>query len=163
MDGEYDIFGNPIIPPLTKATEVASPTPKAVPSFNIGDNVEVKEGGKKFRKATVLKVDSSLGALDLAYSDDSRECGVPFSLCRKVHTADEAISDDGPPGIGRPTIPVKSEAEVSGRRKRDGPGSKARACYELVKTFSEPEQEAAYAILLSLDGVRASKGGASNG
>lgn len=63
------------------------------------------------------------------------------------------VSDTAaPPGMVIAVNPLEPAKEGKPRRpKKDG---KARSIYELVKTFSDAEQEAAYSMLLALDSVR---------
>ena len=97
-DGEYDIMGNPIVAPKptpTRSTEVnpkPTPTPTApapapttemaVKKFSVGDKVEVKEGGRKYRAAEVTSVDDTAKCLDVVYGDGEKECGIPLTLVR---------------------------------------------------------------------------------
>jgi hypothetical protein len=135
-EGEYDIAGNLI--GGSSAVEAAT----AEPLFKKGDPCEVKEGGTKFRAATVVKFDEGIGAVDVTYTDDGEfECGVPVNLVRK-------------PGAVEPP-----KQQVRPKQKR-AKGSKEvplpRQCYELVKGFSAAEQVAALQMLQALDSVRMS-------
>jgi hypothetical protein len=174
-DGEYDIFGNLIVAKQEITQEVKGPL------FTVGDKVEVKEGGKVYRKATVIGCDKKgQQHLDLEYDDGEKELEVPISLIRLGSRVPGSASPPGmssktkeestegtTPEIGISTAPVHRKE----RRKKDpesiipeskGSGqtsfsSKSRQCYELIKTFDDKEQEAALAMLLAFDSVRASK------
>jgi len=189
MEGEYDIFGNLVCP---EAESNASPpgmsleaSRKAIVeamSFRVGDAVEVKEGGKVYRSATVVKCELDIGSLDLQYADGEEECGVPINLVRKPKAsppgrlkaqpfAGSESQQLQPPEMALDTEPeaqVDLAAPVNPtkghRSKRESANafaststkevSKARQCYELVKSFTDEEQEAALQMLLALDRVR---------
>jgi len=145
---------------ITAAIPDAAKSPEKN-GYATGDAVEVKEGGKVYRAATVLKVDEVLGCVDLVYADGEKECGVPVNLIRKTAgggAAPAAVAAAAPPGMAAVALPM-SAAEAppsdSGRPRREkGSREKARQCYELVKSFSETEQEAALTMLMALNSVR---------
>jgi hypothetical protein len=164
-DGEYDIMGNPIAAAGGSGAPPGMEKAQPEPLFKTGDKCEVKEGGSKYRAATVVKFDEGIGAVDVAYSDGEKECGVPVNLVRKP----------GAGGGAKPTkpqskpSPVKQqqqqqqgpvdyveEARPPPRRRNKGSKELARQIYDLVKTFSEEEQQAAFQMLQALDSVRAS-------
>jgi hypothetical protein len=170
-DGEYDIFGN----------HVGSTKPPKL--YVSGDAIEVKEGGKKYRAAKVTSFDEELGTVDISYNDGkslsksllsagisqqcdlvsgSVECGIPLGLVRKptgaVISPSMAASNGLPPGMtAAPSATVLPEVSAASPDDRRGRREKARAIYELVKHFSEAEQDAALTMLTALDSVRASK------
>ena len=125
-----------------------------------GDLVEVKEGGNVYRAARVVKFDEGIGSLDLVYDDGEKENGVPINLVRKPKGCSNASMKPGvpvgPPGMiqqqSSPSAPASSPNAPTSRRKKDK--DKARQCYELIKKFSESEQDAAFNMLLALDSVR---------
>jgi len=188
MDGEYDIFGNLVSPAAETNASPPGVTPEATSyavveavSFSIGDAVEVKEGGKVYRAATVIKCELGIGSLDLQYADGEKECGVPVNLVRQPKSSPPGLQQSEPstgsggqqlqpPGMALETAP-EAQANVtaapnptrSRRSKKESSGNsssntkevpKARQCYELVKSFTEDEQEAALQMLLALDRVR---------
>ena len=145
MDGSYDIFGNPISAQSNESVLIDA-VPSVLPLYSPGDEVEVKEGGKKYRAAKIIKFDAEIGSLDVLYIDNGeKENGAPTSLVRKQEGG--STNKNLPPGISKA---ASSDQSTIRSRKSD----KARQCYDLIKTFSESEQEAAYSILLSLDSVR---------
>lgn len=175
MDGEYDIFGNPVSAAPAAAAESSSssgggggdlasnaPTtsqPTTNKLFEAGDKCEVKEGGTKYRAATVIKFDEGIGALDVQYSDGEKECGIPVNLVRKStgSVEREPKSKVAPPVQQQRPVDYAEEAKAPPLRRRNK-GSKevARQIYDLVKNFSDQEQAAALQMLQALDSVRAS-------
>lgn len=183
MDGEYDIFGNMVAPTggeeassvgatLSAAPEAApgaAPGEVVVPvAFRVGDAVEVKEGGKVYRAATIVKCELDIGTLDLLYADGEKECGVPVTLVRPVVEAAAARPPGAalPPGMAPSVAPEAQSAFAAAntgkarRPKKESAAvstkdaSKARQCYELLKGFTDAEQDAALQMLLALDSVR---------
>lgn len=147
MDGEYDIFGNPVKPHIDREPIVKEG--KAAFSLSPGDPVEVKEGGQVYRLGTIVKIDADLGSVDVSFEGGDTESGIPLSLCRQP--LNSAMSS--PPGMSAPAR-AKDESAVPNSRRRKESGATARRCYELIKTFSESEQEAAFAVLQQLDSIR---------
>ena len=165
MDGEYDIMGNPI--GGAAAAHATAPAPAGESSesaggalYKEGDKCEVKEGGSKYRAATVVKFDEGIGAVDVTYSDGEKECGIPVNLVRKAGAGGGAASTTKPkqPPVAqqRPVDYVEEANAPPPRRRNKGSKELARQCYELVKSFSEEEQQAALQMLQALDSVRAS-------
>ena len=175
MDGEYDIFGNPVSAAPAAAAESSSssgggggdlasnaPTtsqPTTNKLFEAGDKCEGKEGGTKYRAATVINFDEVIGALDVQYSDGEKECGIPVNLVRKStgSVEREPKSKVAPPVQQQRPVDYAEEAKAPPLRRRNK-GSKevARQIYDLVKNFSDQEQAAALQMLQALDSVRAS-------
>lgn len=175
-DGEYDIFGN-LIKADSKSSKADAPEEALVIEepqklFAVGDKVDVKEGGKVFRKATVLKYNEKSQELDLQYDDGETESGVPINLI-KLGSRVPAAAPAPPPGMSAPPseaedsgkgVPRKERKSKKDRTAEESMGratifsSKARQCYEMIKTFSEAEQDAALAMIKALDSVRASHG-----
>ena len=129
----------------------------------MGEETEkVKEGGKVYRPATVIKFDEGIGALDLEYNDGEKECGVPVNLIRAVSGgAGVSANIAAPPGMHASPSTVSEEPalETAGnlRRREKNEENIARQCYALVKSFAPEEQEAAMKMLLAFDSVRAGK------
>ena len=173
MDGEYDIFGNPVgaapaaaessssssgggCDPASNAPTICQPSTNKL--FEPGDKCEVKEGGTKYRAATVIKFDEGIGALDVQYSDGEKECGIPVNLVRKNigSVGRDPKSKVAPPVQQQRPVEYAEEAKAPNLRRRNK-GSKevARQIYDLVKNFSDQEQAAALKMLQALDSVRA--------
>jgi len=180
-DGEYDILGNLLEADAPKEEE------KLAPLFVKGDTVDVKEGGNVYRKAVVIKFDEKGQQLCLEYEDGEKESEVPINLIKLGSRVPPAISSASPPGMGGVKAegvkaegvavqPVTTDTAVPAVRKErrtkksKNPvdkeiisgevtsfSSKPRQCYELLKTFSEAEQEAAWTMLQALDSIRACK------
>ena len=80
--------------------------------------------------------------VDVQYTDNGeKECGVPANLVRKPGTK------------GNETVKPRPIQSTPSRRRK-GTKEVARQCYDLIKTFSEKEQEAALQMLQALDTVR---------
>ncbi len=146
MEGEYDIFGNPVKQadkePTVKERKAAfCPSP--------GDPVEVKEGGQVYRLGSVVKIDADLGSVDVSFGGDGIESGIPLSLCRQPLN----LAMSSPPGMSAPAKSKDESAAPNSRRRKES-GAVARKCYELIKTFTEAEQEAAFTVLQQLDLIR---------
>lgn len=163
MDGEYDIMGNPIGGSAAAPAPAGETTESAGPLYKEGDRCEVKEGGSKYREATVVKFDEGIGAVDVTYSDGEKECGIPVNLVRKAGAGGSEATKPttikpkpAPVAQQRPVDYVEEANAPPPRRRNKGSKELARQCYELVKTFSEEEQQAALQMLQALDSVRAS-------
>eukprot|EP00619_Florenciella_sp_RCC1007_P009738 CAMPEP_0205922486 /NCGR_PEP_ID=MMETSP1325-20131115/14567_1 /ASSEMBLY_ACC=CAM_ASM_000708 /TAXON_ID=236786 /ORGANISM="Florenciella sp., Strain RCC1007" /LENGTH=159 /DNA_ID=CAMNT_0053290499 /DNA_START=22 /DNA_END=498 /DNA_ORIENTATION=+ len=157
-DGEYDIMGNPI--GGAAAAAEATPAKAEKTGFSAGDAVEIKEGGKVYRPAVVVKFDEGIGALDVKYEDGETEFGIPINL---VRAAGDGGSSPAPPSgtAPSPKPPAASNPDPTPVRRavEKSAGSDkpiAKQIYSLVKQFTPAEQEAALQMLLAMDSIRGS-------
>ena len=152
------------------AAPVSAPAPASAAAvanpFAPGIEVQIKEGGKKYRTAKVVSFDAGIGTIDVVYEDGEKECGVPTSLVRKPEGGgggggggDSSAAAAAAPASSSWEPPAGAAPKAGGgggssAKDKKSSSNKARKLYELAKTMSDAELDAATAMLQALLSVR---------